>query len=665
MYLWFVSQKIPNAVNLHAVLLKYWGYSSFRPLQEEIIQSALDGKDTLALLPTGGGKSICYQVPGMCADGLCIVISPLIALMKDQVEGLRSRGIKAIGIYHGMSKAEIDNAVDNCVYGDIKFLYMSPERLKTELIRSRIHRMKVSLLAVDEAHCISQWGYDFRPPYLEIAEIRALVPNTPVLALTATATKQVVSDIQEKLQFREGRVFQQSFERKNLAYMVFQEEDKLGRLLRLCGRVPGTGIVYVRNRKRTREIADWLKQRGVSADYYHAGLDSKARDARQDAWMKERTRLIVSTNAFGMGIDKPNVRFVVHMDLPDSPEAYFQEAGRAGRDGKKAYAVVLHNQADLDKLQQFHERSFPPIKEIKKVYNSLGNYYQLAMGSGKDQQMPFDMMQFSRQYDLDPFLVFSALGFLEREGYLALSEAFSNPSRIMFSVSNEDLYRFQVANPGYDGFIKLLLRSYSGLFTEFTKIRETDIARRTGTPEKQVVQMLEELDNQQILHYKAQNKEPIISFLVERLAASELVISREVYQERKLFSRQRMRAMMDYVQSDNKCRSLYLLAYFGELGGLRCGQCDVCLEMNKSGVSSFEFNEILNFIQTRISSGTYSLEDLVNDPDNNFSQEKMVNVIRYLKDGGHLEEGEEEGNLKWTGRGTLKHGRESPDKKGP
>ncbi len=619
-------------MDLHAVLLKYWGFSSFRPLQEDIIRSAVEGNDTLALLPTGGGKSLCYQVPGMAMDGLCIVISPLIALMKDQVEALKNKGIKAVGIYHGLSKAEIDKAVDNCVYGDVKFLYMSPERLSTDMIRSRLVKMKVNLLAVDEAHCISQWGYDFRPPYLRIAEARELIPNTPVLALTATATRQVVQDIQDKLGFSDAKVFQKSFERKNLAYVVFREEDKLQRLLRVCNNVKGTGVVYVRNRKRTREIAEWLSQRGISADYYHAGLDSKERDNRQEAWMKERTRVIVSTNAFGMGIDKPNVRFVVHMDLPDSPEAYFQEAGRGGRDGNKAYAIMLFNQSDIIDLKTFHERSFPPLKEIKKVYNTLGNYFQLAIGSGKDQSMPFDLVSFSKQYNIDPFLVFNALGFLEKEGYLAVSEALANPSRMMFLVDNEELYRFQVANPVFDPFIKLLLRSYSGLFSEYTKIKEDDIAKRAGIPVDKVKKLLQDLHQMNILHYKAQNETPMVTFLEERLSASDIIISKETYKERKNFARRRLDAMVNYVESTTKCRSLFLLAYFGETGAQRCGQCDVCLEMNKAGVSSYEYRQLTEAIRPLVQQEKLRLPDLLEKLDITMDNEKILHVVRYLID---------------------------------
>jgi len=633
-------------LDLNSILLKYWGFSSFRPLQEDIIRSVIDGRDTLALLPTGGGKSLCYQVPGVALEGLCIVVSPLIALMKDQVQALKEKGIKATGIYHGMSRVEIDKAVDNCVYGDVKFLYLSPERLTTDLIRSRMEKMNVNLLAVDESHCISQWGYDFRPPYLRIAEIRTLIPNTPVLALTATATPQVVNDIQEKLLFSSPKVFQKSFERKNLAYVVFREEDKLNRLLKICRNVPGTGVVYVRNRKRTREIARWLEQQGVSADFYHAGLTTLERDTKQNAWMKERTRIVVSTNAFGMGIDKPNVRFVVHMDLPDSPEAYFQEAGRAGRDGKKAYAILLFNESDIMDLKEFHERSFPPLKLIKRVYTCLGNYYQLAIGSGKDQSMPFELTTFAKNYGMDPFVVFNALGFLEKEGYLAVSEAMSNPSRIMFLVNNETLYRFQVANPGYDAFIKLLLRSYSGLFSEFTKIRETDIAKRSGIPKDNVHKMLSELHDMQILHYKKQNEQPLITFLEERMSEADLTISKSVYKERKAFAGKRMNAMLDYARSSNRCRSLNLLAYFGETDALRCGQCDVCLEKNKTGVSSYEFDQIRDLVRQKIREEQVRLESLIHELDIRLSEKKVINVIRHLQDKGIITT-DREGILHW------------------
>lgn len=422
-------------MNIHNILAKYWGYHSFRPLQEEIITSVLQGNDTLALLPTGGGKSVCFQVPALVQEGVCIVISPLIALMKDQVDNLQKKGISAIAITSAMHKREIDIAFDNCVYGNIKFLYLSPERLITPIAQARIQKMKVSLIAVDEAHCISQWGYDFRPSYLEIAKLRELQPKVPVLALTATATPEVVKDIQEKLRFKKANVLQKSFERKNLAYVVIGEEDKLSRLLKVVNNVGGTGVVYVRNRKKTQEVAAFLQKNKIPADFYHAGLTPGERSQKQDSWIKNKTRVIVATNAFGMGIDKPDVRFVVHLDLPDSLEAYFQEAGRAGRDEGKAYAVMLYNEADINDLKSNVEMSFPSVEEIRQTYQALANYYQLAVGSGEGAAFDFDISELCRNYKLEPVTVFNSIRFLEKEGYISATEAVYQPSRINFTLN--------------------------------------------------------------------------------------------------------------------------------------------------------------------------------------------------------------------------------------
>ena len=635
-------------VNLQSILLRHWGFSSFRPLQEDIIRSVLAGHDTLALLPTGGGKSICYQVPALCREGICIVVTPLVALMKDQVQALTNKGIKAVGVYHGLSRSEMDIAIDNCVYGDTKFLYLSPERLTTELLRSRIVKMKVNLLAVDEAHCISQWGYDFRPPYLRIAEIREFIPSTPVLALTATATTQVVEDIQEKLLFRNQQVFRKSFERKNLAYMVFREEDKLGRLLKICRKQQGVGIVYVRNRKKTREIADFLKLNGVSADHYHAGLTTLERDVRQNAWMKERARVMVATNAFGMGIDKPNVRFVVHMDLPESPEAYFQEAGRGGRDGRKSFAVLLYHKGDILEMEKAHEQSFPPVDFIKKVYNSLGNYFQLALGSGKDLSLEFDLPGFCRNYGMGQALVFNALKFLEREGYIAMSEAFSSPSRMMIRLDKEELYRFQVANPKFDPFIKLMLRSYPGLFSGFVRISEQEIGKRAGLETVQVERILHDLHRMGVADYEKQNEKPMITWLEERLTVGSLRISRENHGERKSFAMQRMKAMIKYASAGNRCRSISLLAYFGETGASRCGQCDVCLERNSLQITDFEFEQLEGMIRRTLGREALPLRELAESLPTNIHEEKVIRVIRWLKDNGQLQE-TPDGRVKWAG----------------
>lgn len=624
--------------NMHSVLSRYWGFSSFRPLQEDIIASVLQGVDTLALLPTGGGKSICYQVPGMVKEGICIVVSPLIALMKDQVQNLKNKGINAVGVYHGLSRMEMDIAIDNCIYGDIKFLYLSPERLATDLIRSRISKMKVNLLAVDEAHCISQWGHDFRPPYLRIAEIREFIPGTPVLALTATATKKVVQEIQEKLLFQNPAQFRKSFERKNLAYMVFFEEDKLKRLLKICQKQHGTGIIYVRNRRKTKELATFLSQNGISADHYHAGLTSLERDVKQNDWMKEKTRIIVSTNAFGMGIDKPNVRFVVHMDIPESPEAYFQEAGRAGRDGKKSFAVLLYNNADIIDLKKFHEQSFPSVDMIRQVYHCLGNYFQLPAGSGKELSLEFDLLDFAKQYNLDTVITFNALRFLEKEGYIAMSEAMTNPSRIFFVLDKEELYRFQVANPKYDSFIKILLRSYAGLFNGFVKIREHDVAIRANMGTDQVKKILEYLQRINVIQYEKQNDKPLITWITERLPPEQLNITKENHREREIFARKRMNAVIDYVKSHNRCRSIYLLAYFNESRATKCGQCDVCLDIGKLDVTDLEFNNLHDMIRRTLTEKPCFLEELVDLLPTNIHEEKILKVIQWLRDKGSVVE---------------------------
>lgn len=605
-------------------------------MQEDIILSVLGGRDTLALLPTGGGKSICFQVPALASEGLCVVVSPLIALMKDQVENLRNRGIKAVGVYSGMSKLEIDVAIDNCVYGDVKFLYLSPERLKTDILQQRLPKMKVCLLAVDEAHCISQWGYDFRPPYLEIAKARELLPGVPVLALTATATPSVVNDIQEKLAFKQKNVFQKSFERDNLAYIIKEEEDKLGLLSRICNKMAGTGIVYVRNRKKTKEISQFLNKKGFSSDFYHAGLTADQRDARQDAWMKSKSRIIVSTNAFGMGIDKPDVRFVVHMDLPESPEAYFQEAGRGGRDGNKSFAVLLYNKADIIELERNHENSFPPITFIKKVYNSLGNFFQIPVGAARDVTYSFNLSQFCESFSLNATLTYNSLKFLEKEGYIALSDALQNPSRIHLVVGKEELYRFQVSSKAYDDFLKVLLRSYAGLFSEFVKVNESDIAKRAGISVEEAIKKLQHLKNFGILDYEPQNSQPAITYLTERLDDRSLHISPEVYSDRKKFAKQRVQAIRSYAETRLGCRSTYLLKYFGEKTIHQCGQCDLCLERKASEISPEEIEKVRLQIKQIAQSQKVSTKEILLKLKGNLSEEKVVKIIKWLVDNGKL-----------------------------
>jgi ATP-dependent DNA helicase RecQ len=631
----FHPDKLSNTVPLKSILIKYWGYQEFRPRQQEIIQSVLDGRDTLALLPTGGGKSICFQVPALAKEGLCLVITPLIALMQDQVENLKRKNINAVAIYSGMHRNQIELALDNCMFGDVKFLYLSPERLETEKFRAVLARLNINLIAVDEAHCISQWGYDFRPPYLRIAAIREFLPNVPVMALTATATPEVVKDIQDKLGFAAENVFQQSFERKNLTYVVQFEENKLGRLLKVCNRIKGTGIVYVRNRRRTREISDFLNSQKVSSDFYHAGLDQATRDKRQTGWMTGQTRVMVSTNAFGMGIDKPNVRFVVHMDLPDSLEAYFQEAGRGGRDGNTSYAVVLYEKADTIDLRHNYELSYPAIDLIKKVYHALGNYFQLATGSGKDRSFDFEISEFCNQYRLNPVTTFSALKFLEKEGYLMLNEYVGSPSLVNIKTKKENLYRFQVENPMFDPFIKLLLRSYSGLFTTFARISEAEIARRMPMPLNDVIKTLHTLHQAGLITYVPRKDKPQLLYLTERLDVDHLEISKQHYGDRMKAAEKRINSVIDYVSSNSVCRSRLLLAYFGEKESRRCGRCDVCIERNKLELSELEFSKVSRQLEPILQEQALAIEEVV-EQIKGVNEEKIIKAIRWMLDNNMI-----------------------------
>ncbi|HPE55901.1 MAG TPA: ATP-dependent DNA helicase RecQ [Bacteroidales bacterium] len=618
------------------ILLKYWGYNSFRPAQEEIINSILEGKDTLALLPTGGGKSICFQVPVMATEGIGIVVTPLIALMKDQVENLKARGITASAIYSGMMQTEIEVALNNAVHKKLKFLYVSPERLQTDQFQMALQKMRVNILVVDEAHCISQWGYDFRPSYLKIAEIKSLLPEVPVMALTATATPEVVEDIQDKLNFSKPNVFQQSFERKNLTYVVLDEEDKLNRLLRVTRNIPGTGIVYMRNRRKTVEIAEFLRFNKVSADFYHAGLSSKERSSRQDAWKKGQIRVMVSTNAFGMGIDKPDVRFVVHLDLPDSIEAYFQEAGRGGRDGRQSYAVLMYHESDIPEIEKFLEIQYPPIENIRQIYHALGNYYQLAIGSGRDVNFEFSLPDFAAGYNFQPIVVAAALKLLEKDGYLKLQDISDNDSLLFVRIGKEDLYKFQVQNARYDKFVKTLLRSYSGLFTEFTKINEDEIAKRLEIPVEEVVKTLKYLMKLEVLIYKQQTGNPQITFLTERLDGKDISISNENYKDRKANARKRLDAVLNYVSSSTRCRSSLLLEYFGEIQSHRCGKCDVCVERNKIEMSELEFNNVLNQVKPLILNKPLSIKE-ISEQIRGASENQVIKVIQWLLDNNKIE----------------------------
>ncbi len=620
----------------HEILKKYWGFTSFRPLQEEIINSVLQGNDTLALLPTGGGKSICFQVPALAKDGICLVVSPLIALMKDQVENLTAKGIKAISINSSMHKREIDIALDNCVHGNIKFLYLSPERLESEIVKVRLQRMKINLVAIDESHCISQWGYDFRPSYLKIAELKELFPDIPFLALTATATKEVVIDIQEKLRFKKKNVFQISYERKNLAYAVLHEEDKLARLIKIANNIQGSGIVYVRNRRKTQNIADYLKSHSISADYYHAGLDAKTRDNKQNNWIQNNTRIIVCTNAFGMGIDKPDVRFVVHIDLPDSLEAYFQEAGRAGRDGRKAYAVLLYNVADKLELERSIETNFPTIEEIKQTYQAVANYYQVATGAGMGVTFDFNIAAFCDNYKLQAITVFNCLKFIEREGYISLSDSYFQPARIKLEMNREDLYKFQITNESYDVFIKLLLRSYSGLFDNFVKLNEYDLAKKANTKVENIIARLNFLHQNKVITYFQQTELPQLTFTNERIDAKELKLSKENFSLLKKRAMERMESVINYAESKHICRSRLLLAYFGETESEPCNHCDVCLEEKRKILHTDEYEKISNQIKQLLALHPLALKPLV-DSIIDIHEDKVIHTIQLMLDNKLLE----------------------------
>ncbi len=621
------------------ILEQYWGFRSFRPLQKDIVLSVVSGKDTLALLPTGGGKSICFQVPALMLDGICLVISPLIALMNDQVSNLNKRGIKAIAITSGMDRKEIDIALDNCIYGDIRFLYVSPERLSGELFLTRLERMKVGLLAIDEAHCISQWGYDFRPSYLKISDLREHLPGVPVLALTATATPDVVNDIQDKLLFKERNVFRKSFARHNLAYLCFHEENKYGRMLKICARIKGSGIVYVRNRRRTQEIAGFLEQNGIKTSFYHAGLSFEQRSERQQAWLDNKTRVMVCTNAFGMGIDKPDVSFVIHIDLPDSPEAYFQEAGRAGRNEEKAYATILWDETDLEDLRSNVERSFPTIDTIKNIYQALGNYLRLAIGSGEGQSFKVDLNDLAKNFNLDAADVYASLKFIEREGLIALSENAAESSKILFTISYEDLYNFQVFNNELDSIIKAILRTYPGAFSVPVKIREAELARQLNMSKEKVIQKLDALVKKNVLSYFPKTDLPVVTYLTGRLDKSRVKISPEHYQERKEIAEKRARAMYEYVTNKSECRSRMLLHYFGENTDERCGVCDTCIEANKS--ASGETVSLRKKIMTLLQVQPYSyiaLTDLFPDDQ----KQLVISVIRLMLDDGTIRLGDDQ-----------------------
>ncbi len=621
-------------MTIHHILSKYWGFTKFRPLQEDIIQSVLDGKDTLALMPTGGGKSLCFQVPALLNPGICIVVSPLIALMKDQVENLKEKGIKAIAIISGMGKREVDIALDNCIYGDIKFLYLSPERLLSELVRVRLRHMPVNLIAIDEAHCISQWGYDFRPSYLHLAELREIHPNVPILALTATATERVAADIQLKLNFKQAQIFRKSFERKNLSYLVYNEENKLRKLFSIAKNVKGTGIVYVRNRRETQEVARQLNMQGISADFYHAGLDTPLRMKKQAAWKNSEVKIIVATNAFGMGIDKSDVRFVVHLDLPESLEAYYQEAGRGGRDEKKAYAVLLYNNSDVFQLKNRFEQQYPSIEEIKQIYHHLGNYYQLAFGAGEGLSLEFDLADFCNRFKLDPFRTLHALKFLEHDEYIALTETVFLASRVQVLSASADLYRFQVEQPTYDQFIKVLLRSYGGIFDQLSAIKESDLGKRLGINRNEVIKILQKLQTLQIVNYIEQTDKPHLLFIKPRVDTLHLLIDRRYHEDRYQIHQLQIESIINFAVN-NKCRSQQLLNYFNEAHAPICGVCDVCLENKKASKKAGNTDELVKSILNELTKKPLHLSQLIESLHIGNDNDKL-NVIRMLLDAGTI-----------------------------
>jgi ATP-dependent DNA helicase RecQ len=612
------------------ILTKYWGYSAFKPLQEEIIKSVAEGKDTLALMPTGGGKSITFQVPALANDGICLVITPLIALMKDQVNRLNSLEIKSIAIHSGLSSEEIDIALENAIYGDYKFLYVSAERISTRIFQAKVSRLSLSLVAVDEAHCISQWGYDFRPSYLKIASLRQHISEkVPFLALTASATPQVVEDIMKKLAFRKVNVLRTSFCRKNISYFVRKVEDKGTYLIKTLNKAKGSGIIYVRSRKRCKEVAELLLANGVSADFYHAGLPNELRDKKHEAWTSGRTRVIVATNAFGLGIDKSDVRFVVHWDIPDSLENYYQESGRAGRDGKPSFAILLVSPADTGRLADSLRKKFPPVDKIKDIYEALCNYLQVPLGAGKENVFDFNMSDFISKYRLPVIETYNSLQFLQREGYMEFTEEINNPSRVHFIVGRDDLYKFQVANESFDLFIKLLLRSYTGMFSDFVAIDEGALSRKSAATRDTIYQYLVKLSSLNIIRYIPGKKTALVIFTEERLERKALMISPENYLNVREKYEIRLNKMIDYAESENRCRSTTILDYFGEEAD-RCGICDVCRKRNELDLSKYEFDLILEEIKSILADGKPNAEELVKLID--YPEDKVVNVIRWLLD---------------------------------
>ena len=617
------------------ILVKYWGYTRFRPMQEEIIHSISNGQDTFALLPTGGGKSLTFQIPALMKPGCCLVITPLVALMKDQVDRLRKMNIAARALYTGLYYNEIEAIYSQAIHNKLKFLYVSPERLLNQAFQMALVKMDINLIAVDEAHCISQWGYHFRPPYLRIAEIRTFFPDVPVLALTATATPRVVEDIMDKLHFKKRIIFRSSFERRNVAYRVYHENDKTGRMIHLLQNTKGSAIVYVRNRKKTREIAEILSKNKITATFYHAGLDNAVRSQRQHAWNLGQIRVMVATNAFGMGIDKPDVRQVIHYNLPDCLESYFQEAGRAGRDGKPAAASLLFNNQDIGHAKKQLTESFPDVKIIRNIYTALGNYFNIPEGTGKDLGFDFKITDFVNDYGFGLLTTYNAIKLLEKEGFIAFDESGGHYSRMKILLSNEQLYKFIVENPKYERLLKEILRSYGGLFSDYVNIYEKQIAKRTGMETGKIIEELSFLSKSKIISYFPLRTQPRIFYNTVRLPAVNIGFSKENYQNLKDAAAQRLESLIDFLNNNRECRSIQLLRYFGEKTSRRCGICDVCHSMNETGLNSLEFEKIEKAIKSILSNGPRHLYEIV-PFITNYEEDKILSVIEWMLDNSTL-----------------------------
>jgi ATP-dependent DNA helicase RecQ len=626
------------------ILKQYWGYDSFREKQEEIIHSVLDAKDTLTLLPTGGGKSICFQVPALMMDGICIVVTPLIALMNDQVANLKAKKIRALAITSAMSFSEIDIALDNCIYGNYKFLYLSPERLESEMVQFRLKKMNINLVAVDEAHCISEWGYNFRPSYLKISHIREIT-EAPIIALTATATPLVVKDIQEKLTFTQENVISSSFYRDELSYVALRHDDKDSKLIQILNRVKGSSIIYCRTRKETKRIHLLLSEYGITSHFYHAGLDIMERTSKQKQWQLNHVRVMVATNAFGMGIDKPDVRLVVHNHLPFSLEAYFQEAGRAGRDRKLSYSILLYNELDIHNLNKQIQNHYPDIKIIRNVYQQIANFFGISIGDGKHQDFQFHINEFCERYNLNQLETFNALKLLEKEEYIKLSDAIHQPSRIYIKVSHTELYQFQIANKSFDFFLKILLRSYGTLFDNFTKIQESILAKRTQMTTHVVKGLLRKLEKMDILDYIPQNNNPKLLLLKARVDSKYISLSKETLDIRKANEETKAASVINYANNLSRCRSTLLLKYFGEDNDQRCNKCDVCLERNKLDLNNQEFDEIMHTIKNLISQKPMHVDEIIMSIVD-YREDKMVRVLQFLSDNKQIAMNDEQ-KLYW------------------